>query len=84
VGQQLCAWFLNVLIGLDQLVNTVLAGEPDETLSSRAHRMREKGQPVWGWTARAINTLFFWQADHCREAFESEQRRLQQPPALRN
>ena len=77
------AWILNVLIGLDQLANTVLAGEPDETLSSRAHRMREKGQPVWGWTARAINTLFFWQADHCRGAFESEQRRLQQPPGLR-
>lgn len=77
-------WLLNVLIGLDQLANTVLAGEPDETLSSRAHRMREKGQPVWGWTARAINALFFWQADHCREAFEAEQRRLQQPPALRN
>lgn len=34
---------LNIAIGLDQLANAVLAGHPDETLSSRAYRMRLKG-----------------------------------------
>ena len=47
-------YIINTLIALDQLANAVLNGDPDETLSSRAHRMRAKGQPVWGWTARAI------------------------------
>lgn len=49
---------LNVLIALDQLANALLRGDPDETLSSRAHRMRMKGQPVWGWTASVIDALF--------------------------
>ena len=70
---------LNIAIGLDQLANTVLAGHPDETLSSRAYRMRLKGHRYWGWTATAINLLFFWEADHCRAAHESEQRRTQLP-----
>ncbi len=69
---------LNLLIALDQLINVLLAGDPDETLSSRAHRMREKGQPYWGWTAGAIDWLFFWQPQHCQQAYESEVLRLQQ------
>ena len=28
-------WFLNLLIAIDQLINVVLNGDPDETLSSR-------------------------------------------------
>ncbi|MCW8199290.1 pseudouridine synthase [Verminephrobacter aporrectodeae subsp. tuberculatae] len=81
--QALTDWLLNMLIAIDQLGNALLAGEPDETLSSRAHRMRTKDQPFWNRMARAINGFFFWQADHCKAAYESEQRRMQQPPALR-
>ena len=73
------AYLLNVAIAADQAVNALLAGAPDETLSSRAHRMRLKGHRYWGWTAKAINLLFFWEADHCRAAHESEQRRTQLP-----
>ena len=68
---------LNIAIGLDQLANTVLAGDPDETLSSRAYRAEQSGQRYWGWTRRAIDLLFFWQPGHCRAAYEYElQRRL--------
>ena len=74
---------LNIAIGLDQLANAVLAGLPDESLSSRAHRMRVKGHKYWGWTATAINLLFFWEADHCRAAHESEQRRTQLPRSFK-
>ena len=45
---------LQVLIAFDQLANTLIGGHADETLSARAHRMRVKGQPYWGWLARAI------------------------------
>ena len=65
-------YLLNLLIALDQLANAILRGDPDETLSSRAHRMRVKGQPVWGWTARFIDLLFFFQPDHCMHAHEHE------------
>lgn len=77
------ARLLNVAIALDQLINALLAGQPDETLSSRAHRMRVKGHRWWGWTADAIDLLFFFDPHHCERAHLSELRRLQFPPSLR-
>lgn len=72
-------------IAFDQLINAlVLGGYADETLSSRAHRMREKGQRYWGWTANAIDRIFFWQVGHCALAHEAELRRWQLPPRSRN
>lgn len=69
-----------ILIALDQLINTLFGGWADETLSSRAYRQSIKGND----RPRAIiDALFFWQPQHCRGAYESEQRRLQQPPELR-
>lgn len=67
------SYLLNLLTALDQLANALLRGDPDETLSSRAHRMHMKGQPVWGWTARAIDMLFWFDKDHCRTSWEREQ-----------
>lgn len=74
------AYWLNLAIGIDQLANTVLAGHPDETLSSRAWRAEQSGQRYWGWTRRAIDLLFFWQPGHCQAAHESELRRTQRGP----
>lgn len=36
----------NLLIAVDQLVNTLTGGWPDETLSSRAYRMAVDGHPL--------------------------------------
>lgn len=58
----------------------MIGGYPDETLSARAHRSRAKGQPVWWWTAYAIDLLFFWQDEHCYNAYLSEVNRTQQGP----
>lgn len=68
-----------VLIAFDQLLNTLLGGQADETLSARAHRMRIKRHKWWGWTARAIDMLFFWQDGHCKQAYESELQRAHLP-----
>lgn len=32
-------YFWNILVSLDQLGNTLLGGDPDETLSSRAYKL---------------------------------------------
>lgn len=61
-----------VLLFIDCLVNVLLLGSFKETLSSRAHRMRVKKQPVWGWTADAIDWLFFLEPDHCRAQWRRE------------
>lgn len=72
---------LQVLVAIDQLANTVIGGWADETLSARAYRMKVKGHRYWGWTASAIDLLFFWQKNpgHCERAFLAEIKRRQFP-----
>lgn len=78
---------LNILIALDQLIYVLItlgAGYPDETLSSAAYRLDQKGH-FWGKIWRPIiDWLFTYiQRDHCRKAYEAERRRSQVPPDLR-
>lgn len=68
-----------VAIAIDQLINALLGGYADETLSARAHRMRVKKQPYWGWTANMIDRGFFWQKAHCEAAYKAEQQRKHLP-----
>lgn len=70
-------YLLNVLIGLDQFVNTVFRGFPDETLSARAWRLRHRFP--WNLARRAIDGLFCFQRNHCFKAFLSEINRAQAP-----
>jgi hypothetical protein len=47
----------NVLLSLDQLLNTVLGGYPDETISSRLGKLKVQrgGQLTWGdWCGVAL------------------------------
>lgn len=58
--------FVNVLLAIDQFVNVLMLGDPDETISSRAGR-------VWPgtWWSKFIDRLMFWQSDHCHKAIET-------------
>lgn len=60
------AYLKNILIALDQLVNTLAGGDPDETISSRAAKQHPH-------LARIINRLFFWQTDHCQASIEPDE-----------
>jgi hypothetical protein len=74
------------LIAFDQLINTVIYikgdgfGFADETLSARAWRLRT----LSSFPYRFINALFFWQEDHCRQAYEAEHNNSQLPKEYRN
>lgn len=70
-----------IAVALDQLVNAVFGGYADETVSSRTHRAYLRGKRKW--MRNLINAIFFWQEDHCREAYESEVLRTQYPPEMR-
>ena len=73
--------YFQVLIALDQLVNTFFGGMADETMSSRAHRLKiERGRK---WASLIINRMFFWQKDHCKAAYESELERAHLPETMR-
>ena len=65
------------LIAIDQLFNSVLGGYADETLSARAWRMQEYS--YWDIARKAIDLIFFWEKDHCKESYLNEIRRKQLP-----
>ncbi len=72
----------NLLSALDQLLNTVTFGYPDETFSSRAWRKARAGQWPWKLTRAVIDAVFFWQPGHCRASYQSEQLRRHSPAEL--
>lgn len=74
-------YWKKVLIAVDQLANALLAGWPDETMSSRAWRWEQDGVRVW--PRRFIDRLFFWEQDHCYQSYLSEREGRQLPPELR-
>jgi hypothetical protein len=59
-------YIINILIGIDQLVNVLMFGDCDETISSRAGRV----WPNSKWR-KLIDWLFFWQTNHCHKAIEN-------------
>lgn len=76
---------MQFLIALDQLINTLVwakhegFGFADETLSARAWRLGNSDR--WLLIYYIINMIFFWQEDHCREAYRAECERRQYPPS---
>jgi hypothetical protein len=78
---------VELFISLDQLVNVLLLGSADETLSARAWRTEQKGR-IFGRLFRPlIDLLFFWQPTgglgHCQQAFQRERAKFYLPPEYR-
>lgn len=69
-----------VLIAIDQLLNTLLGGYADETLSSRAYRWSLRDI---NWPKTVIDALLWFDEDHCYESYLSELYRRQLPPSMR-
>lgn len=47
----------NILISLSQLLNTLLAGDPDETLCSRIAKSREQGGKWGAWLIPIVEAI---------------------------
>ena len=69
-------YFINILISFDQFVNVLFLGQPDETISSRAWRCKDSSS-FWRFMRKLIDTIFFWQKDHCYYSFIAEVERHQ-------
>ena len=65
-----------VLIAIDQLLNTLVGGYADETISARAHRNG------WKRTERFIDWLFR-DPNHCQDSYNHELLRSHLPKAYR-
>lgn len=70
-----------VLIAFDQLINTIFNGWPDETFSSRCWRWSKGGKR--DWPRRIVDSLLFWDKNHCQTSYDSEKLGKQLPYELR-
>lgn len=66
------SYILRVLIAIDQLFNVVfLNGDEDHTISGHVGYMAlTEGKWYWLLAELAINTLFFFDKDHCKNSIE--------------
>lgn len=73
-------YFLNILIAVDQVANTVFGGCPDETLSAHAWRLSDR---YWyaNFARIVIDLVFriFGQKEHCWSSYQSEKTRHHLP-----
>lgn len=69
---------IQIALGFDQLFNTLFGGFADETISARAWRLSHSSRR-WLYFRRFIDTLFFFQTDHCYRAYLAEVNRMQLP-----
>lgn len=78
---------LNLLVALDQLAWVILSlgnGSPDETISAAAWRMEMQGKRAGRVLRPLIDTLLWFDKDHCRRAHNAEFQKLQLPGSYRS
>jgi hypothetical protein len=81
---------MNVLVSLDQLVNSVLAGDPDETISSRLGRIKAKyggkipwTRPVARITERILNKIQRRHVEQSVEPAGGDRGLVDRPPGVK-
>ncbi len=67
-------WIKDILIGVDQLGNALLRGDPDETISSRAAKAEVRGKR---WGCLLCKFLDKLDPDHCKKSLELDEGRKQ-------
>lgn len=73
-------YLFNLLVALDQFINTLIGGMPDETLSARAYRADVHGALLGRAFRPLIDMLFHpFERGHCHQAYLSELGRTQLP-----
>lgn len=60
----------NLLISLDQLANAILAGDPDETISSRMGKRARQGDKLGITVCKVLN---FFDEGHCERVIELDE-----------
>lgn len=78
-----------LFIAVDQLLNVLLFGFADETLSARSYRAKSKGRIFGSFMLPIIDALFFWQKQtndkgHCYNAYLKEKEKRGLPPEYRD
>ena len=64
-------YLFNLLISADQFFNTVLGGNPDETISSRAAKAKPSGKK---WGCVLCKLLDKFDKNHCEKSIEMDEK----------
>jgi hypothetical protein len=64
-------YFLRILISIDQLANTILGGNEDETISSRAAKAKLQGKR---WGCVLCKLLDKLDKNHCEKSIEMDEK----------
>lgn len=59
-------YFLNILLSLDQFINVLFCGDPDETISSRVGKRHSV-------LAKIVDTIFFFDERHSYRSRELDE-----------
>lgn len=78
-------YFWNFLIALDQFLNALTGGDPDETISSRLGKARRGDYGAvykfatapLRWFVDLAARVIFGQSDHCAKSIEEDEGRSQ-------
>ena len=71
---------LNLFIAIDQLLYVLITlgrGSPDETLSAAAWRLEQEGKIAGKLFRPLIDTIFWFDHQHCLSSYKSELERAQ-------
>lgn len=71
-----------LMYSLDCLVNTILGGYANESLSSRFYRANRDNK-WYGFMKNVTDTIFFYQDNHCQTAYFRTLDRMNLPPEFR-
>lgn len=63
-------YLYNILIGVDQLANAILGGDPDETMSSRIGKGARQGNKFCILLSKFLD---IFEKNHCKEAIEEDE-----------
>lgn len=68
--------FLEIMRVFSVLLNVLLLGHSAQTLCGRAYALRHTSL-FWAAAYKVLNTIFFWDRDHCRGSYVGDIRRAQ-------
>ena len=63
-------WGYNILVSLDQLLNTLIGGDPDETISSRAGKALRRNRM---WAKVLCRFLNLFEKEHCKISIDKSE-----------
>lgn len=68
-------YFWNILISIDQFVNTLFGGDPDETISSRAGKWLSMPHDTlqWKFSYALCRVLHLFDKNHCIKSIEEDE-----------